>query len=108
MKKSLLALLAFGALSTVAMPVYADSAKVQNSSTSSITTGSRNRSSQMTNQRAIGVLVNPSDSTGSSQSSSSHNDTYGDYNNTHQRTNQDVTDYSVNYLSRRGAASKQH
>ena len=59
MKKALLALLAFGTLSAVAMPANADSARVQDASTSAITTGIGNDTNQTTIQRSRGVRVNP-------------------------------------------------
>lgn len=94
MKKAIIALLAFGAISAVAIPANADTATVIDGRQTNVTTGDDNHSGQRNDQGVSNRGRDNSDNTGTSIRSDQLNDTVGDRNTNGQRSTQGVTNDS--------------
>ena len=95
MKKAIIALLAFGALSAAAIPANADMVTVQDGSQTAVTTGNNNYTGQDSRQHTGNYSQDARDSTGTAQRSDQYSDTYGNSNDTVQTQDQDTRNYSV-------------
>lgn len=95
MKKAIIALLAFGAISAAAVPANASTVTVQDGRQTSVTTGNDNYTGQDSRQTTQNRSRDTSDSTGTSQASDQYTDTYGDRNVTRQDSIQNTSNDSV-------------
>ena len=94
MKKAIITLLAFGALSAAAIPANADTANVVDGEQTIITTGNDNLSRQVSTQDVRNRSRDNSDNTGTSIRSTQTGDTYGNRNLIDQDSDQRVTNDS--------------
>ena len=102
MKKVFIAILTFGALSTMAVPALADSVNIQEGTSTSIITGDDNDHLQRRNQDIKSNRRNTNDDEGNVQSGSATADTYGSSNTVVQDETQRIGSDSRNRPSRSG------
>ena len=101
MKKALIALLAFGTLSTTAIPAKADTATVIEGVQTSITTGTDNVTVHGNRQTVRNRSVNSNDNTGTSMRSDQYSDTAGTRNVNDLQSDQSADNNSVHTRSGR-------
>lgn len=100
MKKSIVALLAISTFGAIAVPAQADNANIQDSRSTTITTGDHNVSTTDTVQKIRSTRVNDRNNNGNVQTSDDYKDTYGSGNRTSSRTTQGISDTAVESPSR--------